>query len=450
VEDEIMDAKGKILTIIGGGSFFTPSFIGTMCRMPEVWAGAEIRLNDLDRERVRLVIAFCEKFTHAKKVPMTFRDEPDMDRALAGADFVITTFRVGGIPSLMMDETIPTRFGYFGDETAGPGGLFMAIRTVPVALDVAKRMKRLCPEAWLLNYANPTNYITDALHRSGFTRSVGLCDGYTCAPRGFAFTLDIPKYLVHTRHAGLNHCGWVYKAETDGRDLMAELRTIPQEVAERNLNTKHPDEARELLRFLEIFRVMGLFPALSEHQEPYFFHDELLAEEQCGHHAHEKVAENSRANWDRLKAVLKDFNEAAADDVAKAHQGAHADLAIGVANALATDSGEEFPVNRPHGDAMKGFPPETVLEVYSRVTKQGFEPVRDIPAFPKVIIAQQLHLAMVQQILVQGILEKDRRLLMQAFAIHPFTKSFARARACFETMWQEEQVFLGDYWRGGR
>lgn len=448
MEKEIMDSKGKVLAIIGGGSFFTPSFIGTMCRRPEVWDNAEVRLYDMDRERVRLVIAFCEKFTQVKKVRMTFRDEPDLDRALAGADFVITTFRIGGVRSLMKDETIPLRFGYFGDETAGPGGLFMAIRTVPVVLDVARRMQRLCPEAWLLNYANPTNYISDALHRSGFTRSVGLCDGYTCAPRGFAFTLDIPKYLVNTRHAGLNHCGWVYKAETDGRDLMAELRALPQEIAERNLTTKHSESAQEILRFLEIFRMMGLFPALADHQMPYFFHDECLADEQCGNRAHKTVEERSQGNWDRLKAVLKNFNEAAADDVAKAHQGAHADLAIGVASALATDSGEEFPVNLPHGNAMAGFPPETVLEVYSRVTRHGFAPVNDIPDFPKAVVAQQLHLAMVQQILVQGILEKDRRLLMQAFSIHPFTKSYAKARACFETMWNEEKAFLGDYWRG--
>ena len=148
--------------------------------------------------------------------------------------------------------------------------------------------------------------------------------------------------------------------------------------------------------------------------------------------------------------MLQHFDGAAADDVAKAHRGAHADLAIGVAGALATDSGEEFPVNVPHDGAVPGYPPETVLEVYSRVTRQGFAPDRAVPAFPKAIMAQQLHLVMVQQLLVQGILEKDRQLLLQAFAIHPFTKSIARARALFQTMWQEEQEFLGDYWRGER
>ena len=163
-----MGAGALTLTVLGGGSFFTPSFIGTMCRMPETFGDTEVRLHDPDVERVELVKSFCEVFTRAKNVPMTFVPEPDLDRALDGADFVIATFRIGGAKSLIMDEAIPPRFGYVGNETVGPGGLFMAVRTVPVLLDVAERMRRLCPDAWLLNYANPTNFIGDALCKTGF------------------------------------------------------------------------------------------------------------------------------------------------------------------------------------------------------------------------------------------------------------------------------------------
>jgi 6-phospho-beta-glucosidase len=440
----------KVLTIIGGGSFFTPSFIGTMCRTPEVWTDTEVRLHDVNRERVRLVIDFCEKFTQTKKINMTFRDEPDMDKALTGADYVITTFRIGGIPSLMMDEKIPPRFGYLGDETSGPGGLFMAIRTVPKVLDVARRMEKVCPDAWFLNYANPTNYNTDALNRSGFKRSVGLCDGFICPPSGFAFTLNVPRDTINTRHAGLNHCGWVYKAESNGRDLLADMQAISDEEAQKNLIPKHQESAEGMMRSLEICRIMGLYPAISGHQTPYFYHEEYLNEERCGISPHRDVAKNSKANWDRLKAILQNFDETAANDVAKAHKGAHADLAIGVATALATDSGAVFPVNAPHGGAVPGFSPDTVLEVYSKVSANGFTPDDSvpIPEFPKPILAQQTHLATVQKLLVQGILEKDKKMLLQAFAIHPFTKSLARAKACFETMWREEHEFLGEYWNG--
>jgi len=164
----------------------------------EVFAGAEVRLHDLDADRVATVKAFCERFVRSRGAAMSFVETPDLDRALAGADFVIVTFRVGGIKSLTLDETLPPRFGYFGNETVGPGGLFMAMRTVPVVLDVARRMKRLCPQAWLLNYANPTNFIGDALQRAGHRRWVALCDGYICPPRDIGVTVGLDYERVTT------------------------------------------------------------------------------------------------------------------------------------------------------------------------------------------------------------------------------------------------------------
>jgi alpha-galactosidase/6-phospho-beta-glucosidase family protein len=137
----------------------------------------------------------------------------------------------------------------------------------------------------------------------------------------------------------------------------------------------------------------------------------------------------------------------AADKVAKTHFGAHADLAIGVAAALDQDSGELFPVNVPQTGAVPGFSPQSVLEVYSVVNRSGFHP-QPVPRFPDYVLAQQNNLLAFQQLVVQGILEKDRHLLLQALALHPFTKSISKARELFEAMWEEEKEVLGPYWTG--
>ena len=208
------------LTVLGGGSFYVPSFIGTMCRTPEVFASTQVRLHDIDSERVRLVKQFCEQFVKAKNVPMTFHDEPDLERALEGTDFVVATFRIGGVKSTILDETIPPEFGYCGDETAGPGGLFMAMRTLPVIVDVARKMERICPDAWLMNYANPTNFLADGVLRTTRINTVSLCDGYICPPYHIAGSLGIPSDGVEALHAGLNHYSFVYRAEREGRDLI--------------------------------------------------------------------------------------------------------------------------------------------------------------------------------------------------------------------------------------
>ncbi|MGO8704711.1 MAG: hypothetical protein ACLQVA_12915 [Candidatus Brocadiia bacterium] len=443
-----MAKKPLILTVLGGGSYFTPSFVGTMCKKGKVFAGAEVRLHDLDADRVATVKAFCERFVRSRDAAMTFIAAPDLDRALEGADFVIATFRVGGIKSLTLDEIIPPRFGYFGNETVGPGGMFMAMRTIPVVLDVARRMKRLCPQAWLLNYANPTNFIGDALQRDGHRRWVALCDGFICPPRDIGVTVGVDFERIATRHAGINHCSWVYEAKSDGRDLLEELRRLDSKAVEANLASLKPEGQARVKRWLQIFRTMGQYPAPAGHTEPYFYYNEAVEEQR--QHPEEGPARRKEGDvkkWAQLKAILTRWNEQEAGQIARTHFGGHADLAIGVAEALATGSGELFPVNIPHGGAVPGFSPDTVLEIYCKVTKKGFEPL-PVPAFTPPVFVQQSHLAEVQKMVVAGVLQKDRRMLFEALCVHPFTRSLATAGALFDAMWkeEEEQGVLGPYW----
>jgi 6-phospho-beta-glucosidase len=443
-----MAGKPLTLTVLGGGSYYTPSFVGTMCNRGEPFAGAEVRLHDLDADRVATVKAFCERFVRSRGAAMTFVEAPDLDRALSGADFAIATFRIGGMKSLTLDETIPPRFGYFGNETVGPGGLFMAMRTVPVVLDVARRMKRLCPRAWLLNYANPTNFIGDALQRDGHRRWVALCDGYICPPRDIGVTVGLDYQRVTTRHAGINHCSWVYEARSDGRDLLAEMRRMDPQAVEANLASLNVSGKERVRRWMQIFLTMGLYPAPAGHTEPYFYYDEAVQEQrQRAEDGPARRLERDTRNWDQLKAILDNWNDQEAGRIARTHFGGHADLAIGVAEALATGSGELFPVNVPHAGAVPGFSPDTVLEVYSKVAKDGFQP-QPVPPFPPALLAQQSHLAAVQQIAVAGILQKSRQMLLQALCVHPFTRSLATARALFDAMWKEEEEHgvLGPYW----
>jgi 6-phospho-beta-glucosidase len=447
-DDTAMAGKPLTLTVLGGGSYFTPSFVGTMLNKGEVFAGATVRLHDLDADRVAMVKAFCERFIRSRGAAMTFVETPDLDQALAGADFVIATFRIFGIKSLTLDETIPPRFGYFGNETVGPGGVFMAMRTVPVVLDVARRMKRLCPQAWLLNYANPTNFIGDALQRDDHRRWVALCDGYICPPRDIGVTVGLDHERIATRHAGMNHCSWVYEARGDGRDLLEEMRRMTPEAVEANLASLKAAGVQSVKRWMDIFRTMGLYPAPAGHVEPYFYYDEWVqAQKPRPEDGPARRKEGDVRKWDQLKAVLNNWNDREAGQIARTHFGGHADLAIGVAAALATGSGEVFPVNVPHGGAVPGFSPDTVLEVYSKVTRDGFEP-QSVPPFPPPVFVQQSQLAAVQKMVVTGILQKSRQTLLEALCVHPFTRSLATARALFDAMWkeEEEQGVLGPYW----
>jgi 6-phospho-beta-glucosidase len=441
--------KGKlVMTVLGGGSFFTPSFVGTMVQKPEIWTDVEVRLQDPNSERVQMVKQFCEKYVVRKKVPMTFMPQPDLDKSLEGADFVITTFRVGGVPALALDESIPPRFGYMGDETAGPGGMFMAIRTVPVVMDIAKRMERLCPDAWLLNYANPTHFITAGVTRTTRIKTIGLCDNYICPMADFSWLLGMDEHLrsIKARHVGFNHCNWVYSAEFRGRDLMKEMLYGDQELVQRNVG-RSPSAKWSFEQSLMLFRMTGWMPVGLSHFLPYFFHKEFLERQLAsGKRPHSLVDEGTRKKWDMLKTQLVNYEDKIADQVARTqHGGAHADLAIGVASALAADTGEEYAVNIPHRGAVPGFAPDRVIELFAKISRKGCTPVK-VPAFPPMIMAHQQHLFAYKKLVVDGILEKDKNKILQGLFIHPFTTSCAKAQELFAAMWAEEKDILGDYW----
>jgi len=445
-----MAAKKLVLTVLGGGSYFTPSFVGTMVQKPQIWADAEVRLQDPNEERVRLVKQFCEKYVVRKNVPMTFVPQQDLDKALAGADFVITTFRVGGVHALSLDESIPPRFGYMGDETAGPGGMFMAIRTVPVVLDIAKRMEKLSPDGWLLNYANPTHYIAAGVTRATRTKAIGLCDNYICPMADFSWLLGMDQHMrsIKARHVGYNHCNWVYSAEFQGRDLMKEMLHGDQEVVRRNVE-RSPSAKWSFEQNLMLFRLTGWMPVGLSHFLPYFFHQEFLERQLAsGRRPHSAVEDATNKKWDLLKSQLTNYEDKIADQVARTqHGGAHADLALGVASAIAADTGEEYSVNVPHGGAVPGFAPERVIEFFAKVGKNGCTPVKGIPTFPPMIMAHQQLLFAYKKLVVDGILEKDKNKFLQALFIHPFTKSCVKAKELFAAMWEEEKETLGTYWQ---
>ena len=434
------------LAILGGGSFYVPSFVATICRYPAVFAAAEVRLTDVNRERVNAVRAFGEQYSRVKGVPVTFKDVPDWDCALDGADYVVVTFRIGGEQSTILDESIPPDFGYYGDETVGPGGMFMAMRTVPAVVDVARKMERLCPDAWLVNYANPTNFIADGVRRTTRTRVVSLCDGFCNAPADIGACFGLHMDEVQARHAGVNHFGWATRATHKDRNLLDELRRTDPAIIRQSIAAKNEEYRFHLELGYELFQTYGVYPCPLGHMNPYFYHDVFLDRQlrrpQRYHTIHPGTMQNS---WNRLARVNREFNEQEADDIARTHDGKHADLAIGVIASLAADSGGVFAVNRPNTGALAGVPRDTIVETYAVVDRHGFTPLCADP-LPPAVLAWVNHLATYQELVVQGILDHDLHTVFQALCLHPFTKSVIGARALFAAMLERERAVMGPHW----
>jgi len=212
------------LTIIGGAGLRTPILIKAILARQDRLDIHELALMDIDEEKLQLIGALTSPLEKSLDTKFCVIRTIDPVTALKDADFVITTFRVGGIESRAIDERVPLNHGMLGQETTGAGGFAMGIRSIPVILDYVKLMKSVCPNAWLVNFANPAGMLTEAVIRqTGWSRVVGICDGPSSMHLVIASLLGAKPEEIYLDYYGLNHLGWIKRIFFQERDYLPEF-----------------------------------------------------------------------------------------------------------------------------------------------------------------------------------------------------------------------------------
>jgi alpha-galactosidase len=263
------------IAFVGAGSVeFTRNLLGDLLTFPEL-ADATIALHDIDAERLATAEAMAQWTNGQVGARATFEAHLDRRAALAGCDFVVNMIQVGGHAATLIDFEVPKRHGLrqtIGD-TLGVGGIFRALRTIPVMLDIARDMDELCPDAWFLNYTNPMAMLCWATYAgSPIQRIVGLCHSVQWTTRGLAELVGVPYEEVDYVGAGVNHQAWILRFRRDGQDLYPLLDVV----------LERDPELRRRVR-VEIYRRFGYFPTeSSEHSSeylPWFLRDDALIDE---------------------------------------------------------------------------------------------------------------------------------------------------------------------------
>ena len=212
------------VTILGAGGVRTPQMVRAFIARQHRLGLDELALMDINGGRLELIAALTAPLEHAQPLRFRLTRTTDAAAALAGADFVITTFRVGDIEGRAADERVALDHGVLGQETTGPGGFAMGLRTIPVLFQYLDLMREVCPEAWLLNFANPAGMLAEAVLNHGrWPRVVGICDTPASMLRGAAGWLQALPEDVYLEYFGLNHLGWASGVWHRGRNRLPEL-----------------------------------------------------------------------------------------------------------------------------------------------------------------------------------------------------------------------------------
>ncbi len=425
--------KSLTLAIIGSGSTYTPELLDGIIQRRDSLSFGEIRLMDIDQRKRTIVGGLCARMAEAADLGCRITLTDDLDEALAGADFVISQIRVGKLPARVLDETIPLEFGLIGQETTGIGGFFKALRTIPAMLEVARRMEALCPNAFLINFTNPSGIITQALLDHSSIRTIGLCNVPINMVSDLAQNLGLPQ--VQVQYVGLNHLSWVTKILCGGRDY------LPQAIAD-GVNAAPMKNIHATGFSKECLRAVGAIP--SSYLE-YFYNRELKLSE-------EKAAEKCRGQVcmeleEELLALYADGGLHVKPKQLEDRGGAKYSLAaISLIDAIANDKKEVHIVDVRNGSTLPFMRPGDVVEVPCLIDAGGAHPlaVEDfhndhIQELMQTVKAYERHT-------VRAAVTGDEDEALRALMIHPLISDFHAAQGCFRKLKEAHRQYLPQFY----
>lgn len=403
------------LAVVGGGSTYTPELIDGFARLRDTLPVEELVLVDPAADRLDLVGGLARRIFAKQGHPGKIVTTSDVDAGVAGADAVLLQLRVGGQAARNQDETWPLECGCVGQETTGAGGLAKALRTVPVVLDIAERVRRANPDAWIIDFTNPVGIVTRALLQAGH-RAVGLCNVAIGFQRKFARLLDVAPADVHLDHVGLNHLSWELGVRLGGPD---GENVLPRLIAE------HGDAIADDLRMPRaIVDRLGVVP--SYYLRYFYAHDEVVRELGTKPSRAAEVAAMERE-------LLAMYGDPALEEkpalLAKRGGAFYSEAAVDLAAALLGGGGSAVQVvNTYNRGTLPFLPDDAVIEVQARVDGTGATPLA-VPELDPLYAGLIGNVTAYEDLALEAALRGGRDRVFKALLAHPLIGQFEYAEA---------------------
>ena len=429
------------ITVIGGGSTYTPELVSGFLEQTGSLPLSELWLMDVDAARLEIVGGFAQRIVEARGNPFRVVLATDQRQAIRAASYVITQLRVGQMPARIGDEYLGKRHGLIGQETTGVGGMAKALRTIPVILSIADDIRQTAPGALLANFTNPAGLVTEAITRyAPDIPAVGVCNvGITTKMHmlselgklmGPAYAEINPARAVLDT-LGLNHLTWHRGLSVDGEQLWPVL--FPAFVEEMRRQAE-PEWDIPLLESL------GMIP---NYYLQYFYYTrhKLLEQEKWPPSRGEQVVEIEK---DLLREYADPALKAPPADLMKRGGAYYSTLATQLINSHHNDLGQIHTVNVRNNGAVAEWPTDWVLEMPAKVDRQGVHPLPARP-LPPVCFGLLAHVKTYELLTVEAAVHGERKALYEALLAHPLGPQADRAQAVLEDLLETNKAYLPQF-----
>ena len=437
------NGQGIKIVTIGGGSSYTPELMEGFIKRYDELPVREIWLVDIEdgREKLEIVGAMAKRMWAASGHDVEVHLTLDRREALPGADFVTTQFRVGLLYARIKDERIPLSHGMLGQETNGAGGMFKAFRTIPVIGRIIEDMRELCPDAWLINFTNPSGMVTEAaIKHFGWKRTIGLCNvpvgSMIHEPKMLGYEENSPELTF--RFAGLNHFHWHRVFDRAGKevtgDIIAKLNDPDNGMPANIENVDFP---------LDLLHSMNLLPC--GYHRYYYMHEQMLAHAIEDFSKGESRAEQVKRTEDELFELYRDPSlDHKPEQLAKRGGAHYSDAACECISAIYNDTRQHMVVSCENRGALPDLAPTSIVEVSALIGANGAEPIAWGPMPSQEKGWLQLMKAM-EECVIQAAITGDYGLALEAFYLNPMVENGAQTQRVLDELLVAHERYLPQF-----
>ncbi|TVU64213.1 6-phospho-beta-glucosidase [Vibrio atlanticus] len=407
------------VAVIGGGSSYTPELIEGLLKRYHELPISDLWLVDIEEgmEKAQVIADLTQRMIRKANCDITVHLTTDQKAALVDANFVCSQFRAGRLEARLRDERIALKYRMIGQETNGLGGFSNACRTIPIALKIAKEMEALCPNAWLLNFTNPSGMVTEALIKHSTIKTVGLCNMPVNMERGAAKMLGAVREDITMQIAGLNHLVWARKVLHNGEDKL-------QEVIDQLLGGNDQMMPKNIPPFewdAELIRSLNLVPCA--YLRYYYQSRDILDKEFSASEKSENRADLVAKVEQQLLEIYRDPMLDTKPKLLEERGGAHySEAACELMSSIHNNKRSIMHVNTRNNGAIQGLPDDCAVEVSSVITNSAILPL-NVEPFDSDTLRLIQQMKEFETLTVKAAMTGDIALAKRALILNPIVDS---------------------------